>query len=94
MLSEYHLPYTTLYIIRDDSPLNKEENKHTTNINTHVDFLLYNHVSKQPILVIKIDDCTYDKSETNQSERDIKRIHISKLYEIPLLRLSTIREVL
>ena len=60
------------------------------NINTHIDFLIYNRVSKQPVLAIETDGYTFHKSGTNQSERDIKKDRILELYGIPLVRLSTI----
>lgn len=50
----------------------------------------YNRVSKQPVLAIETDGYTFHKSGTSQSERDIKKDHILELYEIPLVRLSTI----
>ena len=83
-----HLPLYML--IQDYSLLSDEESKYATNINTHIDFLIYNRVSKQPILAIETDGYTYHKTGTNQSERDIKKDRILQLYKIPLVRLSTI----
>lgn len=83
-----HLPLYML--IQDYSLLSEEESKYAANINTHIDFLIYNRVSKQPILAIETDGYTYHKSGTSQSERDVKKDHILKLYGIPLVRLSTI----
>ena len=77
-------------LIQDYSLLSEEEIKYATNINTHIDFLIYNRVSKQTILAIETDGYTYHKSGTSQSERDIKKDHILSLYGIPLIRLSTI----
>lgn len=83
-----HLPLYML--IQDYSLLNEEESKYAANINTHIDFLIYNRVSKQPILAIETDGYTFHKSRTSQSERDIKKDRILELYGIPLVRLSTI----
>ena len=83
-----HLPLYML--IQDYSLLNEEESKYAANINTHIDFLIYNRVSKQPILTIETDGYTFHKSGTSQSERDIKKDRILELYGIPLVRLSTI----
>ena len=83
-----HLPLYML--IQDYSLLSDEESKYASNINTHIDFLIYNRVSKQPILAIETDGYMYHKSGTRQSERDVKKDHILKLYSIPLVRLSTI----
>lgn len=83
-----HLPLYML--IQDYSLLNTEESKYAANINTHIDFLIYNRVSKQPILAIETDGYMYHKSGTRQAERDVKKEHILELYGIPLVRLSTI----
>ena len=83
-----HLPLYML--IQDYSLLNEEESKYAANINTHIDFLIYNRVSKQPVLAIETDGYTFHKSGTSQSERDIKKDRILELYGIPLVRLSTI----
>lgn len=83
-----HLPLYML--IQDYSLLNEEESKYAANIKTHIDFLIYNRVSKQPVLAIETDGYKYHKSGTSQSERDIKKDRILELYGIPLVRLSTI----
>lgn len=83
-----HLPLYML--IQDYSLLNAEESKYAANINTHIDFLIYNRVSKQPVLAIETDGYTYHKSGTRQAERDVNKDHILELYGIPLVRLSTI----
>ena len=83
-----HLPLYML--IQDYSLLNEKESKYAANINTHIDFLIYNRVSKQPVLAIETDGYTFHKSGTSQSGRDIKKDHILELYGIPLVRLSTI----
>ena len=83
-----HLPLYML--IQDYSLLNEEESKYAANINTHIDFLIYNRVSKQPVLAIETDGYAFHKSGTSQSERDIKKDRILELYGIPLVRLSTI----
>lgn len=83
-----HLPLYML--IRDHSLLNAEENKYVSNVNTHIDFLIYNCVSKQPVLVIETDGYAFHKSGSIQSERDIRKDNILELYGIPLVRLSTI----
>ena len=83
-----HLPLYML--IQDYSLLNTEESKYAANINTHIDFLIYNRVSKQPVLAIETDGYMYHKSGTRQAKRDVKKDHILELYGIPLVRLSTI----
>lgn len=71
-------------------PLNEDERTYAANYNTHVDFLIINHVSKKPILVVETDGYSYHNEKTLQYQRDIKKDHILALYEIPILRLSTV----
>lgn len=83
-----HLPLYML--IQNYSLLNEEESRYAANIKTHVDFMIYNRVSKHPILAVETDGYTFHKSGTIQSMRDSKKDRILQLYEIPLVRLSTI----
>lgn len=59
------------------------------NENTHLDFLLYNKVSKKPVLAIEVDGYSHHKEGTIQHERDKLKNHILELYNIPLLRFAT-----
>jgi hypothetical protein len=77
-------------LLRDVSILSEEERSYTLHPNTHIDFLLYNRVSKQPVLAIETDGYQHHKSGTAQSVRDEKKNRILASYGIPLLRLSTI----
>ena len=83
-----HVPLGML--IRDRSLLTERELTYVTNSLTHVDFLVYNRVSKKPVLIIEVDGYQFHKEGTKQSERDkIKDAVLSK-YSIPFIRLSTI----
>ena len=83
-----HVPLSML--IRDRSLLTDRELTYVTNSLTHVDFLIYNRVSKKPVLIIEVDGYQFHKEGTRQSERDeIKDAVLSK-YSIPFIRLSTI----
>ena len=77
-------------LLRDVSTLSDEEKNYALHPKTHIDFLLYNRVSKQPVLAIETDGYQHHKSGTAQSIRDEKKNHILATYGIPLLRLSTI----
>ena len=77
-------------LLRDVSILSEEEKSYVLHPNTHIDFLLYNRVSKQPVLAIETDGYQHHKSGTEQYARDEKKNHILATYGIPLLRLSTI----
>jgi superfamily I DNA and/or RNA helicase len=76
-------------VIRDFSKLTEEEQKYARHCNTHLDFLIYNTLGKNPILAIEVDGFGYHKAGTEQSERDKKKDRILAKYELPLLRFST-----
>lgn len=76
-------------LIRDFSLLNDEECRYAQHNATHIDFLIYNQVSKRPVLAIETDGYEYHKKENVQFKRDCMKNHILELYNIPLVRLST-----
>lgn len=82
-----HQPLSML--IRDPKLLSEEERKYAMNTATHLDFLIYNQISKKPVLAIEVDGFHYHKQGTLQYERDQKKDRILKLYGIPFLRFST-----
>ena len=77
-------------LLRDVSLLSDEDKAYALHSKTHIDFMLYNRVSKQPVLAIETDGYVYHKTGTIQSSRDDKKNRILATYGIPLLRLSTI----
>ena len=82
-----HQPLNML--IRDPKHLSDEERKYAMNPSTHLDFLLYNQISKKPVLAIEVDGFHNHKPGTRQYERDRLKDHILELYEIPLRRFPT-----
>lgn len=82
-----HFPMNML--IKDPRLLNEEECKYAMNAATHIDFLVYNRISKKPILAIEVDGYDYHKEGTKQASRDLLKDHIMDLYQIPLLRFQT-----
>ena len=76
-------------IIRDPHYLNDEETKYAMNILTHVDFLIYDKLSKQPILVIEVDGYEFHKDNTKQAKRDKFKDEILRKYNIPMVRFKT-----
>ncbi|MCM1352929.1 MAG: AAA domain-containing protein [Alistipes senegalensis] len=82
-----HLPLRML--IRDFSLLDEDECRYARNSLTHVDFLIYNKVGKQPVLVIETDGYAYHQQGSRQKERDTMKDRILELYGIPCERLST-----
>lgn len=82
-----HTPVNML--IRNPELLDERECKYAMNPATHIDFLLYNRISKKPLIAIEVDGYTYHKEGTVQATRDDLKDSILEKYEIPLLRLKT-----
>ncbi|MBQ6875176.1 MAG: DUF2726 domain-containing protein, partial [Lachnospiraceae bacterium] len=76
-------------LIRDYEKLTEEEWRYATHPNTHVDLLIYNRITKAPVLAIEVDGFHYHKEGTRQAERDRMKDNIFAKYEIPFLRLPT-----
>ena len=76
-------------LIRDYKKLTDKERRYATNPNTHVDFLIYNRITKAPVLAIEVDGFHFHKDGTRQAERDRMKCKIFEKYDIPLLRLPT-----
>ena len=82
-----HFPLNML--IKNSELLNEQECQYAMNPATHLDFLIYNRISKKPVLAIEVDGYEYHKEDTVQASRDLLKNHIMELYEIPLLRFKT-----
>ena len=82
-----HQPLNML--IRDPKHLDDDECKYAMNTATHVDFLIYNKISKKPVFAVEVDGFHYHREGTKQKERDKMKDRILDLYGIPLLRFST-----
>lgn len=76
-------------LIRDPKLLSEQECQYAMNPATHLDFLVYNRISKKPVLAIEVDGYEYHQDNTVQASRDLLKNHIMELYEIPLLRFKT-----
>ena len=81
--------YPLNILIKDKTLLNEKERKYASHHNTHVDFLIYNEISKISLLVIEVDGYKYHKENNKQKERDILKNNILSKYNIPLIRLTT-----
>lgn len=82
-----HVSLATL--VKDSEPLTEEECKYARNPLTHVDFLLFNQMDKQPVLAIEVDGTGFHEVGSKQAERDIKKNSILEKCAVPLLRLRT-----
>lgn len=56
---------------------------------SHLDFLIYNKVTKKPVLAIEVDGYWFHKKGTKQAECDTLKDHILEVYQIPLIRFTT-----
>lgn len=63
--------------------------KYANNSWTHVDFTIYNRVTKEILFGIEVDGYNYHKKGTKQAERDKKKNQIFEVLGLPLLRFST-----
>lgn len=77
-------------LLRDVSSLTEDDRTYVLHPATHIDFLLYNRMSKQPVLAIETDGYGFHKAGTAQSVRDDRKNRVLAAYGLPLLRLSTI----
>lgn len=82
-----HFPLRML--IKDIGLLNGNECKYAMNLSTHIDFLIFNRISKKPVLAVEVDGYVYHKNGTLQAERDAMKNHILEMYEVPMLRFKT-----
>lgn len=76
-------------IIRNPHLLSDEECQYAMNSSTHLDFLIFNKISKKPLLAIEVDGYSFHKSGTRQAERDRMKNSILDKYGIPYIRFAT-----
>lgn len=82
-----HFPMNML--IKDVSILSEDEIKFAMHPNTHFDFLIYNKISKQTVLIVEVDGYQFHKEGTKQAERDLMKNQILDKYGIQIIRFST-----
>ncbi len=82
--------YPLRMLISDTSAMTDEERLFASRQGTHLDFLIYSHVTKKPVLAIETDGYTYHNDQTLQHQRDLLKNSILEKYGIRLLRLSTV----
>ena len=82
-----HFSLATL--VKDYAPLTEEERKYARNPLTHVDFLLFNQMDKQPVLAIEVDGTGFHEAGSKQAERDMKKNSVLEKCAVPFLRLRT-----
>ena len=70
-------------LLRNNNLLSDKERSYAFHPNTHLDFIIYNKLSKLIVLAVEVDGHTYHKKGTVQHERDIKKDRSLKKYNIP-----------
>ena len=85
-----HYPLNRL--ISDMRTFTEEERKFVSNEMTHVDFLLYNKVTKHPMLCIEVDGWVFHHMDV-QHKRDMMKDALLDKCQLRHLRLSTVDTV-
>ena len=81
--------YPLAKIISDWSLLTSQEKDYAKNALTHIDFLIYNSLTKQPMMAIEVDGWHYHNDIVVQQSRDRLKNQILEKYSLPLYRIST-----
>ncbi len=82
--------YPMRYLINDTQGLSEREKRYALHPATHIDFLIINRVTKEPLLAIETDGYRFHNEKTEQFQRDRMKDKILELYGLQLLRLSTV----
>ncbi len=82
-----HIPLNS--IVKDTKSLNEEERIFIENPWTHVDFLIYNKLDKEPVLAVEVDGHEYHKNRAKQLIRDKIKDKIMDKINLPILRIPT-----
>ncbi|MEX1030277.1 MAG: AAA domain-containing protein [Paenibacillaceae bacterium] len=82
-----HIPLNS--IVRDLTSLKDEERNYTMNPWTHVDFLIFNKLDKEPVLVVEVDGHKFHRDNEQQRHRDALKDKILAQIDLPILRIAT-----
>lgn len=83
-----HYPISKLIRVTDS--LSSEEKNFVENPMSHVDFLIYNPLTKRAQFCIEVDGWRFHNESKSQQERDRLKDHILQMYNLKLIRLSTV----
>lgn len=81
--------YPLKRLIADWSILDEKEIAFAANPLSHVDFLIYNSLTKQPLKTIEVDGWHFHKNKDTQQSRDILKDNILSKFGLTPNRLST-----
>ena len=76
-------------VLADLSLLDPEESRFASYYKTHVDFLIFDRVTKEPKLVVEIDGASFHQEGSLQAGRDQLKDRILNKYELPIIRMRT-----
>ncbi|PJI09229.1 MULTISPECIES: AAA domain-containing protein [Clostridium] len=82
-----HIPLNS--IVKDLTKLNNEEKAFIQNPWTHVDFLIFNKLDKEPVLVVEVDGYEYHMNSSEQRRRDTVKNKILREIDLHILRVAT-----
>lgn len=72
--------YPLRLLVNENAGLTEEEALYASRNGTHLDFLVYNTVSRMPLFAIEVDGYTYHNERTEQASRDkLKNSIMSKI---------------
>ena len=86
-----HYPLSRL--ITDFNGLETQEIAFITNALSHVDFLVYNSITKKPLMTIEVDGWKYHNQSAVQQSRDKLKDNILSKYGLKPYRISTVDTV-
>lgn len=84
----YNVNYPLRKLIKDTGMLNIDELAFV-NTSSHIDFLIHNKISNQPVLAIEVDGVAYHAHNPKQLKKDALKDRILEKYTIPIIRLAT-----
>lgn len=85
-----HYPLSLL--ISDYSLLDEDEKNFVDNERTHVDFLIYNSLTKRPICCLEVDGWSYHQIAVQQKRDKMKDFILNK-YGLNIVRISTVQTI-
>ena len=85
--------YPLARLVGDWSLLDEREKAFAENALSHVDFLLYNSLTKQPRMAIEVDGWHFHQESEAQQSRDALKDKILEKIGLPLRRISTTETV-
>ena len=84
----YNINYPLNKLIKDTSMLNADQLAFVK-ASSHVDFLIHNRISNQPVLAIEVDGFAFHANNPEQLQRDALKDRILDKYSIPIIRFAT-----